>query len=133
MEWDAETTEDRPNERIAWRSVEGADVSNAGAVRFVRAPGGRGTEIHVEMRYDPPAGTLGRLVAKLFGEEPSQRVEGDLRRFKQVMEIGEVVRSDASLAGGLHLAQPPETPQPARQDHEAAIVVERSADAAATT
>ena len=132
VEWDAETTEDRPNERIAWRSVEGADVSNGGSVRFVRAPGGRGTEIHVEMRYEPPAGKLGALVAKLFGEEPSQQVDGDLRRFKQVLEIGEVVYSEASIASGLHPAQPPEKPQPARQDHEAAILVERSADAAAT-
>src|SRR5207237_3055072 len=82
VEWDAETTENRPNELIAWRSVEGADVTNAGVVRFVAAPGGRGTEIHVDLRYEPPAGKLGKLVAKLFGEEPSQQVEGDLRRFK---------------------------------------------------
>jgi uncharacterized membrane protein len=133
VEWDAEMTEDRPNELIAWRSVEGADVSNAGVVRFVPAPGGRGTEIHVEMSYDPPAGKLGVLAAKLFGEEPSQQVEGDLRRFKQVMEIGEVVYSDASIAGGLRPAHPPEAPLPPRQDREESILAERSADAAATS
>ena len=133
VEWDADTTEDRPNELIAWRSVEGADVSNAGVVRFVRAAGGRGTEVHVDLRYEPPAGKVGQLVAKLFGEEPSQQVNGDLRRFKQVLEIGEVVYSDASIAGGLRPAHPPEAPLPPRQDREEAILAERSADAAATT
>jgi len=132
VEWDAETTEDRPNELIAWRSVEGADVPNTGVVRFVPAPGGRGTEIHVDLRYEPPAGKIGKLVAKLFGEEPSQQVEGDLRRFKQVLEIGEVTYSDASIASGLRPAQPPEAPPP-RQDREETILVERSADASATT
>ncbi len=133
VEWDAETTEDRPNELIAWRSVEGADVSNAGEVRFVPAPGGRGTEIHVDLRYDPPAGKLGALVAKLFGEEPNQQVDGDLRRFKQVLEIGEVLYSDASIAGGLHPAQPSDAPLPPREDREESILAERSADAAAAT
>jgi uncharacterized membrane protein len=130
VEWDAETTEDRPNQLIAWRSVEGADVSNAGVVRFVPAAGGRGTEIHVDLRYEPPAGKVGELVAKLFGEEPSQQVDGDLRRFKQVLEIGEVVYSDASLASGLRPAHPAEAPLPPRHDRETAILAERSADAA---
>ena len=129
VEWDAELTEDRPNELIAWRSVEGADVPNAGVVRFVPAAGGRGTEIHVDLRYDPPAGKLGALFAKLFGEEPSQQVDGDLRRFKQVLEIGEVLYSDASIASGMRPAHPPEAPVPPRQDREAAILTERSADA----
>ena len=108
VEWDAETIEDRPNELIAWRSIEGADVDNEGRVRFVPAPGARGTELHVDLRYHPPAGRLGSLVAKLFHEEPAQQVRGDLRRFKQVMEVGEVVRSDASIHYGPHAAQPPE-------------------------
>jgi hypothetical protein len=106
-------------------------VANAGVVRFVRAPGGRGTEVHVDLRYEPPAGRVGQLVAKLFGEEPNQQVEGDLRRFKQVLEIGEVTQSDASIASGLRPAQPPEAPP--RQYREEAILDERSADAAATT
>ena len=133
VEWDAVTTEDRPNELIAWRSVEGADVPNSGEVRFVAAPGGRGTEIHVDLRYDPPAGKLGALFAKLFGEEPSQQVSGDLRRFKQVLEVGEVLYSDASLASGLRPAHPPEAPQPSRQDREESILAERSADATTTS
>jgi uncharacterized membrane protein len=99
VEWDAETIEDRPNERIAWRSLPDADVTNSGSVEFRRAPGDRGTEIHVEIQYEPPAGKLGTLVAKLFGEEPSQQVGDDLRRLKQVLETGEIVRSEASPEG----------------------------------
>jgi Predicted integral membrane protein len=106
VEWDAEITDDQPGRLIAWRSLQDADVANRGIVRFVPAPGGRGTEIHVELRYDPPAGKLGTLVARLFGEEPGQQVERDLRRFKQVLETGEVVRSDASIHDGPHPAQP---------------------------
>lgn len=99
VEWDAEIVEDVPNECIAWRSLEGSRISNAGVVRFVAAPGDRGTEIHVELSYDPPAGAAGALIAKLFGEEPHQQVRDDLRRFKQVMETGEVLRSDGSPEG----------------------------------
>jgi uncharacterized membrane protein len=75
-------------------------------VRFAAAPGRRGTEIVVDLRYEPPAGRVGAMVAKLFGEEPSQQIDGDLRRFKQVIETGEVVHSDASIHKGPHPAQP---------------------------
>ena len=109
VEWEAETVEDRPNELIAWRSLPDAQVPNSGTVRFKDAPGDRGTEVHVELRYQPPGGKIGALVAKLFGEEPQQQVKGDLRRFKQVMEIGEIVHSDASIHTGPHPAQPPES------------------------
>jgi uncharacterized membrane protein len=106
VKWTAELVEDRPNELISWRSLEGAGVANRGSVRFVNAPGGRGTEVRVELSYDPPAGALGATFAKLFGEEPSQQVDGDLRRFKQVLEVGEVVHSDSSIHRGLRPAQP---------------------------
>ena len=113
VEWDAEITEERENELIAWQATEDADVPNSGSVRFVPAPAGRGTEVHVEIEYQPPGGAVGRAVAKLFGEEPSQQVKGDLERFKQVMETGEVVRSEGSPEGlGQKLqrpAQPVET------------------------
>jgi uncharacterized membrane protein len=112
VEWDAEVVEDRPNELIAWRSVAGADVKNRGMVRFRPAPGGRGTEIVVELVYDPPAGKLGAAVAKLFGEEPAQQIAGDLRRLKQVLETGEVVHSDASIHRGMHAARPSHKPAP---------------------
>jgi uncharacterized membrane protein len=107
VEWDAEIIEDRPNELIAWRSLEGADVENSGSVRFKRAPGGRGTEIRIEMEYNPPGGIIGATVAKLFGREPGQQIKGDIYRLKQVLETGEVVRSDASIHPGMHPAQPP--------------------------
>lgn len=106
IEWDAELLEDRPGELIAWRSLPEAEVANAGTVRFKPAPGGRGTELHVQLRYAPPAGRAGATFAKLFGREPSQEVEGDLRRFKQVLEVGEVVHSDASIHRGPHPARP---------------------------
>jgi uncharacterized membrane protein len=106
VEWDAEIIEDRRNELIAWRALENADVPNAGTVRFNPAAGDRGTEITVELHYEPPAGKLGAAVAKLFGEEPGQQVDGDLRRFKQVMETGEVVHSDSSIFRGPHPARP---------------------------
>jgi uncharacterized membrane protein len=108
VEWDAETIEDRPNELIAWRSVSDSDVPNAGQVRFRDAPGDRGTEVIVELKYQPPGGRIGALIAKLFGEEPSQQVKSDLRRLKQVLEVGEVVHSDASIYPGPHPARPPE-------------------------
>jgi uncharacterized membrane protein len=109
VEWDAEVVEDRPGELIAWRSVAGADVPNRGSVRFRPAPGDRGTEIVVDLNYDPPAHALGAAVAKLFGENPSQQVAADLRHFKQVMETGEVLHSDSSIHRGMHAARPPRT------------------------
>jgi uncharacterized membrane protein len=90
IEWDAEITEDKPGELLAWRSVEGSDVDNSGRVRFEPAPGERGTIVRVEMQYSPPGGKAGALMAKLFGEEPNQQVEEDLRRFKQLIETGEI-------------------------------------------
>lgn len=86
VEWTAEIVTDIPNERIAWRSLPGADVPNAGAVRFTPAAGGDETEVQVELRYDPPAGALGAAVARLFGEEPHQQIEEDLRRLRQIMD-----------------------------------------------
>jgi uncharacterized membrane protein len=91
--------------------VDDADVPNTGSVHFAAAPGGRGTEIRVELRYDPPGGKLGTLIAKLFGEEPGQQVDGDLRRLKQVLETGDVMRSDASIHRGMHPAQPSGKPE----------------------
>jgi uncharacterized membrane protein len=107
FEWDAEIVTDKPNEVIAWRSLEGSTVENAGAVYFERAAGGRGTVVRVELQYNPPGGAIGAAVAKLFGEEPRQQLYDDLRAFKQILEIGEVVMSDASIHPGMHPAQPP--------------------------
>lgn len=100
VEWDAEITDDTPDERIAWHTIgDDNDVRHGGSVSFVPAPGGRGTEVHVSLGYDTPGGKVGAMIAKLFGEEPGQQVNDDLRRFKQILEVGEVVRSEASLEG----------------------------------
>ena len=107
VEWDAEIVEDRANERIAWRSLPEGDVPNEGVVYFATAPADQGTEVHVELHYQPPGGRLGAFAARLFGEEPNQQVKGDLRRLKQVLEVGEVLHSDASIHRGMHPAQPP--------------------------
>jgi uncharacterized membrane protein len=88
--WDAEITEERENQIIAWRSLPDAAVYNAGTVRFSPATGGRGTTVHVTLVYRPPAGSIGTAVAKLFGEEPTQQVREDLRHFKELMEAGEI-------------------------------------------
>ena len=97
--WDAETTEAVPGRRLAWRSLDGADIANRGEVTFDEAPGGRGTELRVRLEYDVPAGPLGAAVARFFGEEPHQQVDDDLRRLKQVIETGEVVRSEGAPGG----------------------------------
>jgi uncharacterized membrane protein len=88
--WQAEIVEERPNELLAWRSSENSEIQNAGSVSFRPAPARRGTEVTVELEYVAPAGILGRAIARLFGEEPSQQLHDDLRRFKWVMESGEV-------------------------------------------
>ena len=90
VEWDAEIHNEIPNELIAWRSLAGSEVDNAGSVHFMPTEIGD-TEVRVVLRYDPPAGKLGATVARLFGEEPSRQVAEDLRRLKQVVEAGEPV------------------------------------------
>ena len=107
VEWDAETVEDRRNELISWRSLPGGQVDTAGYVRFRPAPGNRGTEIVVEMRYDPPGGVVGATIAKLFGESGQEVVTRDLLAFKNVLETGEVVYSDSSIYPRPHPARPP--------------------------
>lgn len=99
VEWDAETTQDIPGRLIAWQSADGADIGNSGEVRLVPAPGDRGTEIRVTLRYDLPGGALGKAAARYFGEEPHQQLDDDLRRFKQIAETGEVVRSEGAPGG----------------------------------
>jgi uncharacterized membrane protein len=89
VEWDAEIHNEIPNELIAWRSLQGSEVDNAGSVHFMPTEHGD-TDVRVLLRYDPPAGKLGAAVARLFGEDPSRQVANDLRRLKQVVEVGEI-------------------------------------------
>jgi uncharacterized membrane protein len=99
VEWDSEITADTPNELIAWRSLDEADVDNSGIVSFEPRPGHRGTIVRVEIEYAPPGGAAGALVAKLFNQAPEQQVYDDLHRMKQLLETGEVTRSDAVPKG----------------------------------
>ncbi len=99
VEWDAEIINEVENGIIAWRSLPGADVDNAGSVRFSDATGGRGTEVRVSFQYNPPGGVLGAYLAKLFGEEPEQQVTEDLRRLKSVLESGQVATNLGQASG----------------------------------
>lgn len=104
VRWEAEMTEDSP-QQIAWRSLPGADVPNRGRVRFQAAPGARGTELRVELQYEMPGGKAMSLVAKMFGREPEQEIDDDLRRVKQLLEAGEI-----STSGGRASAMKPAEP-----------------------
>ncbi len=99
FEWDAEIFNEVENELVAWRSLENADVTNAGSVRFQPGPEGHGTYVRVTMNYNPPAGKVGATLAKLLGTEPSQLIKEDLRRFKQLMEAGEIATIDGQSSG----------------------------------
>lgn len=93
VEWDAEVINDIPPTLLSWKSVGRSDVVSAGSVRF-KASGDRATDVRVKLQYDPPAGKLGATVAWLFGEDPQHQIAEDLRRFKQIVEAGEVSESN---------------------------------------
>lgn len=95
VEWDSILTEDVPGSVIAWESAEGADIKNTGRIEFRDSTAGRGTEVTATIVYDPPAGDLGKLIAKLFQKEPKIQARRELRRFKQLMETGEISTSEA--------------------------------------
>ena len=99
VEWDATVTSEQADEFIAWSADEGADVANSGKIEFKDA-GARGTVVSATIAYDPPAGMVGKLIAKMFQREPAIQARRDLRRFKQLMETGEIatnVRTHAAL------------------------------------
>lgn len=98
VEWDAELTSDIENEKIGWKSAEIAEIKNSGTVEFV-STSNRGTEVRVTLTYEPPAGKIGSLVAKFFGEEPSQQVAEDLCRFKRLMETGLIMSIEGQPSG----------------------------------
>jgi len=93
VEWDSVIVEDVPGEVIAWSTAEKAEVPNSGRIEFRDSTNGRGTQVTVNLVYDPPVGKLGKAVAKLFGREPNIQARQDLRRFKQLMETGEIPTS----------------------------------------
>ena len=89
VEWDAVVTDEAQDSFIAWKSAEGADVPNSGRIEF-RDAGARGTVVTATILYDPPMGAIGKLIAKMFQREPAIQARRDLRRFKQLMETGEI-------------------------------------------
>ena len=89
VEWNAVVTDEAESSFIAWASEEGADVPNSGRIDF-REAGARGTVVTATINYDPPMGVVGKVIAKLFQREPAIQARRDLRRFKQLMETGEV-------------------------------------------
>lgn len=98
VEWDAEVTSDIGNERIGWKSIEGSDIANSGVVEFLPTTN-RGTEVKVVLTYEAPGGKLGSFLAWLFGEEPSTQVAEDLRRFKSLMETGQITTVEGQTSG----------------------------------
>jgi uncharacterized membrane protein len=99
LQWDAVIDDEVENELIGWRSLPGADVDLVGSVRFKDAPGGRGTEVRVELQYNPPAGPMGALAAVLWGKEPGPQIEEDLRRLRQILETGEIPTTAGQPSG----------------------------------
>lgn len=99
VEWDAEIVNEIENELIGWRSLEGSDIANAGSVRFADAEGGRGTEVRVSLQYNPPGGTVGAFVARIFGEEPTSQIRKDLQRLRTKLESGVLPTTEGQPAG----------------------------------
>lgn len=109
FEWDAEIVEEKVNEYIIWHSLEDAEVENSGAVQFTESPEKAGTEVTVVLGYNPPAGEAGRNIARLFGADPAQQLDEDLKRLKESLERGaerivestELLRKDHEKIKGL--------------------------------
>jgi uncharacterized membrane protein len=99
LEWTSEITTDRPGEEVAWRTLDDSGAANAGSVRFEAAPAGRGTIVRVSLHYSPRGGALGAGLVRLLGHDPQSRIREDLRRFKQVMETGEIPTTRGQPAG----------------------------------
>lgn len=117
-EWDAELIEDRPNERISWRTINTADQSadnddirHAGSVSFLSV-GDSATEVRVDLEYAVLGGKLAATIGKLFGDEPGQQIEKDLERFKQILETGDAERPYERASGiadvGVRVQEPVE-------------------------
>jgi uncharacterized membrane protein len=112
LDWNVEITDATANQRIAWQTAEGTTLDASGEVRFRSAPGGRGTEVVFDATFNPPGGELGTKIAGFFAEALGTKIGSDLRRFKQLVELGEIVHSDDSVIPGPNPAQPPTTVPP---------------------
>lgn len=99
LQWEAEIINEKENELIAWRSVDDSTVDTAGSVHFRELPDGRGTEVRVVLKYDAHAAQLAAPLARILGKSPERQIHEDLRRFKQVMESGEVATTEGQPRG----------------------------------
>lgn len=99
VEWDAEIINEIPNQLLGWRTLEGADVVSAGSVRFTPVAADRGTEVHVRLQYAPPGGKAGAAIAWMSGHDPNYTIQEDVRRFKQLMETGEMATTEGQPRG----------------------------------
>jgi uncharacterized membrane protein len=99
VEWDAEIINDIENQLIGWRSLPGSDVESGGSVRFEETPGRPGTQVRISLQYNPPGGSIGAALAKLIGQDPKKQIQQDLRRFKHLMEAGEIPTTEGQPAG----------------------------------
>ena len=99
VEWTAELFSDVPSQQLAWRTLAGSSVEHTGVVRFLPSLDNKSTRIDIEMSYHAPFGKAGVMLARIFGEEPSQQVDDDLRRFKQLIETGEISTTTGQSAG----------------------------------
>jgi uncharacterized membrane protein len=99
VEWEAEINNEVPNKVIGWRSLENADVVSAGSVNFDQSGRGRGTRVTVHLQYSPPGGKIGASIARLFGKDAETEIREDLRRFKQLIETGEVPTTEGQPRG----------------------------------
>jgi uncharacterized membrane protein len=104
IRWTAEMTEDKQNERIAWRSLAGSQVETNGSVEFRPGANGRGTLVTVRVEFMPPGGSVGRAFAALVGKDPEFAIREDVRRFKALIEAGEVPTTTGQSHGprGVH-------------------------------
>jgi uncharacterized membrane protein len=99
VSWEAEIHNEEPGRMIAWRSLPGSEVDTAGSVHFSELSNGRGTELRVSLKYNPPYGQIGIGIASLMGSSAEHQIEDDLRRFKQLMEAGEIATTEGQPAG----------------------------------
>ena len=88
VSWEADLTAEEEGQRLAWQSILGSAIENSGEVLFRPAAGNRGTEVIVRLKYRPPGGSTGAVIARLFNEEPAQQLRDDLMRFKREQELG---------------------------------------------
>jgi uncharacterized membrane protein len=97
--WDAEIVDEQPGRVLAWRTIGHSDIRHGGRVEFSEATGGRGTVVTIQMSYESPVGAIGPLLAGILGDDPETQIKSDLRRFKQLVETGEIPTIEGQSSG----------------------------------